>query len=563
MKSLGLKSLCLIIALAILTLAPAALRAQVKAESAKKNATSALPSKWDIFVGYSYLSPNGTVQGYPYQNIVYGGVASVTRYFNKYVGLQFEGDWHDQSQNWPPGSDNSADNSNDDFANGSGGLILRYPAGNFTPFVHALFGGERVGSLFQPDTWGWAATAGGGLDYNTPWLHHHLAIRMVQADFQYANIPFVPDYGGVSTFNITRLSGGVVFHFGSILPPVPVTMACAPNPVTVYPGDPITVTSTVANLDSKLQAVYSWSGSGVKGSETTATVATDSLTAGTYTVKGTVKEGKPGKEGQKPWETTECSAIFTVKPFEPPTISCTANPATIKPGDTCTITATAVSPQNRPLTYSYSVSAGSVSGSGATAEFNSSGAPTGAVGITCNVKDDKDGNAAANTIVTIVTPYVAPIPHTQALCSLRFQKNKLHPARVDNDATACLDEVALDLQKQPDAKVVVVGEATAGEKTPKKGQKHTADLAAQRAVNAKQYLVTEKGIDATRVSVATGPADSPAAQDYLVPSGADFATDVTGTTPVDETVVKPHAAQKVMSHKPAHYKPAARAKSAK
>lgn len=555
MKSLGLKSLCLIIALAILTLTPADLRAQVKAEPVVKNAASTLPSRWDFFVGYSYLSPNGTVQGYPYQNIVYGGAASVARYFNRYAGLQFEGDWHDQSQNWPPGSDNSADNSNDDFANGSGGLILRYPAGNFTPFVHALFGGERVGSLFQPDTWGWAATAGGGLDYNTPWLHHHLAIRMVQADYQYASIPFAPGYGGASPFNIARLSGGVVFHTGSVLPPKPVALACSPSPVTVYPGDPVTVTATVANLDPKLHAVYSWTGNGVKGSETTAEVATDSLAAGTYTVKGTVKEGKPGKEGQKTWETAECSAIFTVKPFEPPTIGCAANPATIKPGDTSTITAAAVSPQNRPLIYSYSASSGSLSGSGATAEFNSAGAPTGAVGITCNVKDDKGGNATANTMVTIVAPYVAPVPHTQALCSLSFEKNKLNPARVDNEAKACLDEVALDLLKQPDARVVVVGEATAREKTPKKTQKHTADLAAQRAVNAKQYLVTEKGIDATRISVATGHAESQAAQDYLVPSGADFATDVTGTAPVDETVVKPNAVKKPLSHRLAHKKP--------
>ncbi len=168
------------------------------------------------------------MQGYPYQNIVFGGVASVTRYFNKFVGLQFEGDWHDQSQNWPPGSDNSADNSNDDFANGSGGLILRYPAGNFTPFVHALFGGERVGSLYQPDTWGWAATAGGGVDYNTPWLHHHLAIRMIQADYQYASIPFAPDYGGTSSFNIARLSAGVVFHISSTVPPLPVRWHARP-----------------------------------------------------------------------------------------------------------------------------------------------------------------------------------------------------------------------------------------------------------------------------------------------------------------------------------------------
>ena len=399
------------------------------------------------------------------------------------------------------------------------------------------------------------------MDYNTPWLHHHLAIRMIQADYQYASIPFAPDYGGTSSFNIARLSAGVVFHISSTVPPLPVQMACSPSPVSVYPGEPVTVTASTESLDPKLHAVYSWTGAGATGSDTTATVATDSLPAGTYTVKGTVKEGKPGREGAKPWETAECSAIFTVKPFESPTISCTPNPATIKPGDMSTITATAVSPQNRPLTYSYSASSGSIGGTGATAEFNSAGAPTGAVEITCNVADDKGSSATANTIVTIVVPYVAPAPRSQALCSLSFDKNRQLPARVDNVAKACLDEVALDLMKQPDAKVVVVGEATVFEKSPRKGHKLTVNLAAQRAVNAKQYLVTEKGIDATRVSVATGAADSQTAQDYLVPSGADFATDVTGTTPVDETVVKPNAVKKHKSPRHAHKKPAAPAKS--
>ncbi len=165
-------------------------------------------------------------------------------------------------------------------------------------------------------------------------------------------------------------------------------------------------------------------------------------------------------------------------------------------------------------------------------------------------------------MVTIVAPYVAPVPHTQALCSLSFEKNKLQPTMVDNDAKACLDEVALDLQKQPDARVVVVGQSTAREKTSTTSARHRKieDLAAERAVNAKHYLVTEKGIDPTRVSVATGPTHSQAAQNYLVPSGADFVTDVTGTTPVDETVVKPPAVRKPMSPKPAHKKTAARAK---
>ena len=64
-------------------------------------------------------------------------------------------------------------------------------------------------------------------------------------------------------------------------------------------------------------------------------------------------------------------------------------------------------------------------------------------------------------------------------------------------------------------------------------------FAAQRAVNAKDYLVTEQGIDASRISVATGTTDGQTVENYLVPSGATFTNDVPGTTPVDETAVKP------------------------
>ena len=68
-----------------------------------------------------------------------------------------------------------------------------------------------------------------------------------------------------------------------------------------------------------------------------------------------------------------------------------------------------------------------------------------------------------------------------------------------------------NLQKQPDAKLVVVGESDAKEKAQtakeqKFALKHkhakVVDLAAARAVNVKDYLVTEKGIDASRISVA-------------------------------------------------------------
>jgi hypothetical protein len=165
--------------------------------------------------------------------------------------------------------------------------------------------------------------------------------------------------------------------------------------------------------------------------------------------------------------------------------------------------------------------------------------------------------------VTITAPYIPPVPHTQALCSISFATDKKRPTRVDNEAKACLDEVALDLQKQSDAKAVVVGEATTAEKTPPKARKHAKpakleDVAGERAVNAKEYLVTEKGIDASRVSVATGATDGQTVEDYLVPSGASFTADVAGTTPVDETAVKPEV-RKPLATRPAHKKHAAAA----
>jgi len=214
----------------------------------------------------------------------------------------------------------------------------------------------------------------------------------------------------------------------------------------------------------------------------------------------------------------------------------------IHPGDTSTVTALGVSPQNRPLTYSYSVVAGTINGSGTTATYNSTGAPTGAVGITCNVADDKGGTASNGTTVTIVPIPVPPLPHASALCSIQFDKDKLRPTRVDNEAKACLDQVTDALKNDPTATVVVVGESTAVEKTPKKGKhaKAPEEFAAERAVNTKDYLVNEEqsGIDASRIIVRTGTGDSKSVEDYLVPAGATFDNDVPGTTAPDVSAIK-------------------------
>jgi hypothetical protein len=350
--------------------------------------------------------------------------------------------------------------------------------------------------------------------------------------------------------------------------PPPITLSCAASAPAVFPGDPLSVTATAGSVATKKHwdTIYSWSGDSVTGNGTSATVNTSAQAPGAYTVKAEVKEGKKGKEGLKPGESAQCSADYTVKAFEPPTISCSASPDTINPGQTSSITATAASPQNRPLTYSYSASAGSVSGNGTTAEFSSAGAPTGAVGITCNVADDKGHTATANTTVNIsAPPPPPPPPHSQALCSISFSNDPRRPTRVDNEAKACLDQVALDLKQQADAKAVIIGQSDDKEKAKTTKEQSYAehhrrakveDFAAQRAVNAKDYLVTDQGIDASRITVVTIATDGQSAQNYLVPAGADFSSDVSGTTPVDETMVKPEA-RKPLAERHHHRKAAA------
>lgn len=558
--------------LAGLALAPVAVLAQDAPKAAAPATPSAdSPSRWDIFAGYSYLAPKGTVNTVApdgsiipanYHAIDTGAIVSVARYFNKYVGAEGIGDVHFQDESKAP---------SDDFSGGSAGLIFRFPTEEITPFAHGLVGIERAGGpMFQRDVWGPVLTVGGGMDYATPLFNHRLAIRLFQADYQWSHENWgstLGQWGGRGNPKMARLSAGVVFHVGTIAPPPQLAVSCSANPTSVFPGDPVNLTATVSNQEPKLGVVYNWSGDGVTGNGANATVNTANLAPGTHTVKCEAKEGKPGKEGVKPWQVAnEGTATFTVKEFEPPTISCSANPTTLKPGDSATITATAMSPQNRPLTYTYSASSGAVNGTGNTATFSSTGAPTGPVSITCNVADDKGHNASSNTSVTIEAPPPPPQPHAQALCSINFTTDKRRPTRVDNEAKACLDEVALDLQKQSDAKAVVVGESNAKEKAAqekaeklaarRKHAKPVISPAAQRAINAKEYLVTDKGIDPSRITVATGTGDDQKVENYLVPAGANFSSDVSGTTPVDESTVKPQVRKALPQRHHGHKKAA-------
>jgi hypothetical protein len=66
--------------------------------------------------------------------------------------------------------------------------------------------------------------------------------------------------------------------------------------------------------------------------------------------------------------------------------------------------------------------------------------------------------------------------------------------------------------------------------TAASGEKRGSKLAAERAANTKAYLVKEKGIDASRISLYTSAQDGKEVTTTLIPVGANFAA--TGDTPV-------------------------------
>ncbi len=497
------------------------------------------PSRMDIFMGYSYFGAHGAVKpaNIAYSSVDEGAVLSAAYFFNKYFGGEIEG------FAYPNGL-------NDGLFSGAAGPIVRAPMQNFTLFAHALVGGTRLGGPnseapatleHEPYTWGVGITAGGGLDYDLPFANHLFGLRIFEADYRWNHVDFGPGdgsvyptggvLGGRTNLNAAELSAGILLHVGHIIPPPPIAFTCALTTptagTTIYPGDPVSITGTATNLNPKKPVTYSWTSDAgpVAGTSNVANVDTKSLNPGSYTVKGHVMQGN------KPGQFADCSVPLTITQVQPPTITCSANPDSVSPGQSSTITSAGVSPQNRPLTYSYSATAGSISGNTATATLDTTGVAPGSITVTCNVVDDKGQTASTTTSVTVAAPPAPPQVTTQSLCSISFDRDAKRPTRVDNEAKACLDDISLALQRDPGAKLGIVGSAAADEKMGNR-------RAAERAVNEKAYLVTDKGIDASRILVFTGPTGSKSDSNTLIPTGA-ATPDMTGDTPVDESAVKP------------------------
>jgi hypothetical protein len=123
-----------------------------------------------------------------------------------------------------------------------------------------------------------------------------------------------------------------------------------------------------------------------------------------------------------------------------------------------------------------------------------------------------------------------PPPQASKIGECDFPNTK-KPWRVDNTCKAVLDDVALQLQRDPNATLVIVGQQAPEEKKP--------TLSAERAVNSKAYLSSgeaKQAIDAPRMQTRTGAEGTTKVDFYIVPQGATFTGE--GTQPVDESQIK-------------------------
>jgi hypothetical protein len=535
-------SVALVLAL-VLIASPALVNAQTapapKASSSLEDETP----KVEVFVGYQWWNPGGNI---PDRNVPPLAIKlpSVVKGFGVNVSYNFTKLWALEANyggNW--GGNRAVANSV--FAIGPK-LTWRGEGVNF--FAHTLLGVDRFSQRDIDATSGIAAILGGGMDIK---IWKPISLRLFEADYQLERANFsheVPPNNSAlrrQTFNGARLTTGLVFNFGGA-PELPVAAACSVDHPEVMVGEPVHATVAASNFNPKHTLTYTWASNGgkVDGKDTGATIDTNGVSGGSYTVTATVTDPKAKKNN-----TASCTGNFTVKepPKNPPQISCSASPSTLQPGTPATITCTCTSPDNVPVTVGgWTTSGGSISGNGNSATLDTNGASPGPISINATCTDSRGLTASTSSSVTIENPPVPP-PQASKLNECQYPNEK-KPWRVDNTCKAALDDVALKLQQDSDAKLVVVGNGD-----PKEKRKN---LAAERALNVKAYISggeAKQNIDSSRIETRTGNAGTATSEHWIVPAGATFPGADT-TTPVDETKVKAV---------PDHPKPVAKRKAAK
>jgi len=485
--------------------------------------------KWEAFAGYSFIYPNARLHAINpiidanQESNPRGIGGGITYNFNRWFGLSVDLSGTPFGSGETPAQLTLLDDAN--FYNLSIGPKFTYRRKHFAPFAEALIGWHRLTEDEVPIVGSSNALGfmlGGGIDVP---ISRHFGLRLVRVDWVVSNHQYQPeDVVDTTELRGGRAQTGVIFMWGYPEEANP-ALACNTSPAQVMVGEPVTVTATPSGFRAGRTITYSWSTTGgkVAGTDAQTTVDTNGLTAGSYTVSARATDNKK--------HVAQCTSSFAIAEAakNPPTVSCSPNPASVMSGEESVITCTCTSPDNRQVSFGgWNASSGTLAPSQNTARLNTAGTSAGSINVGTTCTDDRGLTATGSAVVNVNVPAAPAQARKINECAF---SNSAKPARVDNACKAALDQVADLLQHDPNSKLVIVGATEAGEKGK--------DLAAQRAVNAKYYLTAgenQKGIDPNRIEVRTGEGGK-RVEMWIVPEGATF--NEPGTAAVDEGRLKP------------------------
>jgi outer membrane protein OmpA-like peptidoglycan-associated protein len=237
---------------------------------------------------------------------------------------------------------------------------------------------------------------------------------------------------------------------------------------------------------------YSWTidGQKIAASGPQATFGSEGRKPGSYAIQCSVSDGEASAS-----VTANCAVKERAIPNKPPTINCQTATMDVASGASIELRAKASDPDGDNLTYSWTASGGSVSGSGETATFNATGVKAGSYTVTVTVTDSKGAKASCSMTVNVSER----LSVTKEKCGYFAVKG----ARVDNCAKAILDDLAVRMKNDPKLKANVIG-YTDGSKT----EAGVKGLGEKRAKAMVEYL-EKQGVESSRLTATDGGANNP------------------------------------------------------
>jgi outer membrane protein OmpA-like peptidoglycan-associated protein/opacity protein-like surface antigen len=470
--------------------------------------------KWELYGGYSFFHPGADIHGVLPLGLLpvssrlepnpRGLGASLTYDFNRWFGLTLDG-----STSWNSGEVGTDRVDDTALSNLSLGPKFTFRHHRFSPFLEVLVGDHRLMPDAFHDIQKLGIMAGGGLDIN---LTPHVALRLLRADFVYSNYRYGPSATTPETeIRGVRLQSGLVFMLGGEAA-APVGASCSVQPGEVMAGEPVSASATTSNFNPRHTLDYRWTSTGgrVRGNDANATIDTNGLAGGSYTVTARVSDPRRHKVGE-----AICSSTFIARepPKNPPTISCLARPATVQTGTPSSIDCTCASPDNASFTVGqWTASGGSISGSGNSAALDTSGASSGPITVGATCSDSRGLNTPATAMVMVenpppVSPEVRRLEGRLALHSIYFPTAKPTPEHPDRGLLASqqqtLVSLADDFQKylelKPDAHLILKSHAD-----PRGTVEYNQALSERRVQRTRQFLIEHGVPDASLETKAVG-----------------------------------------------------------